>query len=83
MSYGVYLMQAPVLAILSKLALLLTGARLSALPQLPVIAATLPLVLALGWYVTRRFDEPARAWLRRLRVQAGDQAVTTRPRAAP
>lgn len=64
-SYAVYVLQAPILMLMDKMAVRLTGARLSALPSAPVIAVAIVLTLLLGFYAAHRFDAPVRAWLGR------------------
>lgn len=81
LSYGIYVVQGPALTLLDKLAARVIGIRLADLPPVPTTLAALLTALGLALLVTRRVDEPARAWLRRaLRRQP---AVTTTPRAAP
>jgi len=64
-SYAVYVLQAPILMLMDKMAVRLAGARLSALPSAPMIAVAVVLVLLLGHYASVRFDAPVRAWLKR------------------
>lgn len=81
LSYGVYVVQAPALTLLDKFSVRLFGLRLSDQPILPATLAALLLTLGLALLVTRRVDEPARAWLKRaLRPQP--TPTTTSP-AAP
>jgi peptidoglycan/LPS O-acetylase OafA/YrhL len=64
-SYAVYVLQAPLLMLMDKMAVRLAGARLSALPSAPMIAVAIVAVLLLASYASVRFDAPIRAWLRR------------------
>lgn len=65
LSYGIYVVQGPALTLLDKLSARLIGTRLADLPPLPTTLVALLAALGLAFLVTRRIDEPARAWLKR------------------
>lgn len=70
-SYAVYVLQAPILMLMDKMAVRLAGVRLSALPSAPMIAVAIVAVLLLGSYASVRLDAPIRAWLRRALAARG------------
>ena len=64
-SYAVYVVHVPLLTVLNNLTETLTGSRLEAFPMTAVLPVAAGLTLVASFALTRFFDEPARAWLRR------------------
>jgi peptidoglycan/LPS O-acetylase OafA/YrhL len=84
-SYALYVLHAPLLNLLDKLTVRFAGLRLDALPQPLSLALGLAVTLAAAAALSRRYDDPVRAWLTGIvqRKWTPRGYSTTRPPALP